>query len=82
MDINVEKTKVMKISRQPPQYTLWKQLENVKYLNNLGSMVTNNERYTREIKSTIAIAKAALNKTKTLYAGKFFLNLRKKLVQR
>jgi hypothetical protein len=45
-------------------------------------MVTNTERYTREIKSRIAIAKAALNKTKTRYASKLVLNLRKKLVKR
>jgi hypothetical protein len=45
-------------------------------------MVINNERYTREIKSRIAIAKAALNKTKTLYGSKLVLNLRKKIVKR
>jgi hypothetical protein len=77
-----KKTKVMKISRQPPQFTLWKQLENVEYFNYVGSMVTNTEIYTREIKSRIAIARAALNKTKTLYASKLVLNLRKKLVKR
>ena len=81
MDINVEKTNVMKISRHSPQYTLGKQLEDVEYFNCLGNMVTNNERHTREIKSRIAIAKAAFNKTKILLARKMVLNLRKKLVK-
>ena len=43
VDINVEKTKVMKISRQQPQYMLWKQLY-VEYFNYLGNMATNNEK--------------------------------------
>jgi hypothetical protein len=38
-----------------------KQLENVEYLNHLGSMLTNDARCTREIKSRIAMAKAAFN---------------------
>jgi len=67
---------------QPPQYTLQKQLENVEYFNYLGNMVTNNERHTCEIKSRIAIAKAAFNKTKNLFARKLVLNLRKKLIKR
>jgi hypothetical protein len=44
-----------------------KQLENVEYFNYLGSMVTNDARCTREIKSKIAMAKAAFNKKKTLH---------------
>jgi hypothetical protein len=65
MEMNVEKTKVMKISRQP--YTIQimtdqKQLENVKYFNYLGRMITNDAKCTREIKSRIAMVKAAFNK--------------------
>jgi hypothetical protein len=41
-----------------------RQLKNVEYLNYLGSMITNYARFTREIKSRIAVAKAAFNKTK------------------
>jgi hypothetical protein len=54
----------------------------MEYFNYVGSMVTNTERYTREIKSSFAIKKAALNKTKTLYTSKLVLNLRKKLIKR
>jgi hypothetical protein len=42
-----------------------KQLENVEYFNYLGSMITNDARCTLEIKSRIAMAKAALKKKKT-----------------
>jgi hypothetical protein len=41
-------------------------VENVEYFNYLGSMITNDARCTREIKSRIAMAKSALNKKKTL----------------
>jgi hypothetical protein len=44
MEMNMEKTKVMRISRQPSSvYTLidHKQLKNVKYSNYLDSMITN-----------------------------------------
>ena len=47
---------------------------------NLGSLITNDVRCTREIKSRIAMAKAAFNK-KTLFASKLDLNLRKTLVK-
>jgi hypothetical protein len=50
------------------------------YFNYLGSMITNDARCTREIKSMIAMAKAAFNKKKTLFTSKLGLNLRKKLV--
>jgi hypothetical protein len=43
-------------------------------------MITNDARCTREIKSRIAMAKAAFNKKKTLFNSKLDLNLRKKLV--
>jgi len=44
-----------------------KQPENVEYFNYLGSIITNNARYTREIKCSIAMAKAAFNKKKTFH---------------
>jgi hypothetical protein len=57
-----------------------KQLDNVEYLNYLGNMMTGYARRTREIKSRIAKAKAALDK-KVLFTSKLDLNLRKKLVK-
>ena len=42
-------------------------------------MLTNDGRCSREIKSRIAMAKAAFNKKKTLFTSKLDLNLRKKL---
>ena len=53
----------------------------LEYFRYLGSMTTNNVRCTREIKSRISIAKAALKKKKTLFTSKLDLNLRKKLVK-
>ena len=57
-----------------------KQLENVECFKYLGSVLTNVGRCTCEIKSRIAMAKAAFNK-KTLFTSKLDLNLRKKLVK-
>ena len=54
-----------------------KQLDNVECFNYLGSMLTNDGRCTREIKSRIAMA----NKKKTLFTSKLDLDLRKKLVK-
>jgi hypothetical protein len=84
MEMNVDKTKVMRISRQP--YTIkiminQKQLENVEYFNYLGSVIANDARCTRAIKSRIAVAKAAFNKKKNLFTSKVDLNLRNKLVK-
>jgi hypothetical protein len=60
MEMNVEKTKVMKISRQPSPMNFMidqKQLENVEYFNYLGSMITNDARFAREIQSRNAMVK-------------------------
>ena len=53
-----------------------KQLENVECFKYLGSMLTNDGRCTCEIKSRIAMAKAAFSKKKTLFTSKLDLNLR------
>ena len=86
MEMNVEKTKVMRISRQPSSVTIMtdqKQLENVECLKYLGSMLSNNGRCTCEIKSRIAMAKAAFNKKKTNpFTSTVELNLRKKRLKR
>jgi hypothetical protein len=75
-----KKTKVMRISKLPSPVQIMigqKQLENVKYLEYLGSTIINDARCTCEIKSRIAMAVAAFNKKK-LFASKFDSNLKKK----
>jgi hypothetical protein len=84
MEMNVEKTKAIRISRQPFTVKLMidqKQLDNVESFKYLGSMLTNDGRYTCEIKSRIAMAKAAFNKKRALFTSKMDLELRKKLVK-
>ena len=81
MEMNVEKTKA--ISKQPFPITITidqKQLENVKCFKYLGNILTDDGRCACEIKSRIAMAKAAINK-KNLFTSKLNLNLRKKLVK-
>jgi len=83
MEVNVEKTKVMRISRQPfPVKILLdqKQLENVASIKRLGSILTNDGRCTCETECRIAMAKAAFNK-KALFTSTLDLELRKKLVK-
>ena len=83
-EMNVEKTKAMRISRQPSPVTIMihhNQLENVKRFKYFGSLLTNDGRCTCEIKSRIAMAKATFNKKKTLFTSTLDLNLRKKLVK-
>ena len=84
IEMNVGKTKVMRISRQPFPVTIkidQKQLENVECFKYLGNILTNDGRCTWEIKSRITMAKASFNKKKTLFTSKLVLNLRKKLVK-
>jgi hypothetical protein len=64
MEMNVEKTKLMRISRQASPIKIMidqKQLDNVEYFKYLDSMITNDARCTREIEYRIAMAKAAFN---------------------
>ena len=84
MEMNAEKTKVMRISRQPftiKIMILQKQLENVESFKYLGSISTNDGRCTCEIKCRTAMAKAAFNKKKDLFTSTLDLELRKKLVK-
>jgi hypothetical protein len=74
----------MRILRQPFPVKLMikqKQRENVKYFKYLGSMLTTDGRCTCEIKSSIAMAKAAFNKKGAPFTGKMDLELRKKLAK-
>jgi len=82
MEMLMEKeTKVMRISRQPPsiQMKAQNQLENVKYFNYPGSMITNNVRCTRAITSRIVMAKTSLNK-QALTPANWIKHIRNKLV--
>jgi hypothetical protein len=64
MELNVEKTKLMRISIQPSTLKIMiDQKQSFKYL---GGILTNDGRCTCEIKCRIAMAKAALNKKRTL----------------
>jgi menaquinone-dependent protoporphyrinogen IX oxidase len=81
MEMNVEKTKVMRLSRQPSQIQIMigqTQLENVKYFNYMGCIKMNDTTHTCEIKSWIAMAKAAFNRKMKLSTNKLDLNSRKK----
>ena len=80
----VEKTKVMRISRQPFPVKIMidqKQLENMESFKYLGSILTNDGRCTCEIKCRIAMAKAAFNKKRALFTSTLDVELRKKLVK-
>jgi len=86
MEMNVEKTKVMRISKQPFPVKIMidqKQLENVESFKCLGSILTNDGRCTCEIKCRIAMAKAkaACNKKRVLFTSTLDLELRKKLAK-
>ena len=82
METNMEKTKILRMTTIPSNnYDRPKQLENVKCFKYLGSMLTEDGRCTCEIKSRIAMAKAAFHKKKNFFTSKLDLNLRKKLVK-
>ena len=84
MEMNVEKTKVMRISRQPFPVKIMtdqKQLEDVESFKYLVSFLTNDGRCTCEINCSIAMAKAAFNKKRALFTRTLDLELRKKLVK-
>jgi hypothetical protein len=84
MEMNVEKTKVMRISRQPSPVKIMidqKQLQNMESFKYLGNILTNDGRCTCEIKCRFAMDKAAFNKKRTLFTSTLDLELRKKLVK-
>ena len=51
-----------------------KQLENVESFKYLGSILTNDGRFTCEIKYRIVMAKAALNKKRTIFTSTWTWN--------
>jgi threonine dehydratase len=78
MEMNAEKTKVMRISRQPFPVKIMvdqEQLQNVESFKYLGSILKNDGRSTCEIKCRIAMAKYAFNKKRTLFTSTLDLEL-------
>jgi hypothetical protein len=65
----MEKTKVVRISRQPSpvQIITQRQPENVKYSICLGNMITDDGRCAREIQSGIDMAKAATTRWRPFF---------------
>jgi hypothetical protein len=57
------------------------QLEDVEFFTYLGNMLPNDGRFTCEIKSRIAMAKAAYNTKRAHFTSKMDLELRKKLLK-
>ena len=84
MELNVGKTKVMRISRQQSpvhMLTNQKQLKNVDCFKYLANTVTDDAICTHEINCRISMAKAAFNKT-TLFTSKLnLINVREKTVK-
>jgi hypothetical protein len=81
MERTVEKFQIMRNSRQPSYIQIIhnpKHLENVEYFNHLGNLITGD--VSGEIKSRIAIVKAAFNIKKTLFTSQMDLNLTHKPV--
>jgi hypothetical protein len=69
LEINVEKTKVLRISKQPsPKQRKMdqKQQQNVEYFVYLDGMITKAASCTRDIKYRTDMAKAAISKNKAL----------------
>jgi len=82
MEINVQQTRLMRISRHPSPVQIMigqTQSQKLRILKYLSSLLEKDARCARETKSRIAIAKAVFNKKKTLFTSKLTLNLRKKL---
>lgn len=79
LEVNVGKTKIMRISGTPSPVQVMieqKQLEDLEYLNCLCNMMTNDSRLTPEIKFRVIMAKAAFNKKKALFTSKVDSNLK------
>jgi hypothetical protein len=84
MEMNEEKTNVMRISKETSSGQIkidQIQLDNVVYFSYTGSMITNNARCTTRITPRIEMAKAAFNRKKILFTTIQDLNLRKTVVR-
>ena len=76
-----EKTKAMRISRQPFPVKIMIDKKNVESFKYLGGILTNDRRCTCEIKCRIAMTKAAFNKKRAPFISTLDLKLRTKLVK-
>jgi hypothetical protein len=75
MEINLDKTKIMRISRKPfpPNIMIIKkQMNHVKYLNSLGNTITN---------GTVQLNSGLHGKKRTHFHREMVFKLRKKLVK-
>jgi hypothetical protein len=80
----VKKGNVARISTHPSPVQIMidqKKPQNAENFNYFGSMITNDARCTRKIKSRVAMEIAIFNKKKTLFTSKLDSNLRKTLVK-
>jgi hypothetical protein len=66
MEMSVEKTKVMRISRQPTPLQIVTAVAECRILNYLGVAITDAARCRRQIKCGIAVTKVALNRRRLL----------------
>jgi hypothetical protein len=76
MEMNVERTKVIRFSRHlaPVQIMInQKQLGTMEYCNYVGSLITNDTRCTREIKTRTAMTKSPFKKERALFTRKLGL---------
>jgi hypothetical protein len=82
MEIIVSRSKVKRISNQPSTVLIItdQKQENVKHFSYLRSIIINDAKFTSEIKSRSATAKATSNGRKLFSPKKSELNLKKKLV--
>ena len=85
MKINESKTKVMRIAKRqgaPVRTTIeGRNLEEVDNFKYLGSLLTNDGRCSKEIRTRIAMGKAAFEKEKRLLTGNLNRTLKKRLVK-
>ena len=88
MKINIQKTKVMKITRNKDRdnkkLTIkikGQELEQVQKFKYLGSLLNEDNRSIEDIKMRIAIAKDAFNKRKELMSKNFNKDLKKKIIK-
>jgi len=84
MEMSVEKTKVMVISRQPSAVQTMvdqKQPDSVECTTNVDFLITCDARCAHAIKCSIAMAQAIFNNRKTLVTSKLNFKTRKKLAK-
>ena len=84
MEINIDKSKVMRVSRSNELLQIKvnnRELKEVDHFKYLGSVLTRDGYCTREIKMRIAIAKEAFNRKMSLLTSKLNIGLKKKLVR-